>query len=99
MTRVLSSDVYVPFADAVFSTGRATALRADSEERLAAHTHGELRVLDLLAKGKSNKIIAYELGIKESTVKAHITAILRKLKVHSRTQAVLAARDLSFGRS
>ncbi|MDZ3837886.1 MAG: response regulator transcription factor [Rhodospirillales bacterium] len=99
MTRVLSGDVFVPFPDTLFPPTRANALRADSEERLAALTHGELRVLDLLAKGKSNKIIAYELGIKESTVKAHITAILRKLKVHSRTQAVLAARDLSFGRS
>lgn len=50
----------------------------------------------LLAKGKANKIIAFELGIKESTVKAHVTAILRKLGVHSRTQAVLAARELGF---
>ncbi len=99
MTRVLSGDIYVPFPCAPSAIGRAAPLRTDSEERLAALTHGELRVLDLLAKGKSNKIIAYELGIKESTVKAHITAILRKLKVHSRTQAVLAARDLSFGRS
>jgi DNA-binding NarL/FixJ family response regulator len=49
-----------------------------------------------LAKGKPNKLIAFERGIKESTVKAHVTAILRKLRVHSRTQAVLAARELGF---
>jgi DNA-binding NarL/FixJ family response regulator len=47
-----------------------------------------------MAAGKPNKIIAYELGIAETTVKAHITLILRKLGVFSRTQAVLAARDL-----
>ena len=61
---------------------------------MATLTQGELRVLQLVACGKSNKIIAYELGIKESTVKAHITSILRKLRVHSRTQAVIAAREL-----
>ncbi|MFO1155431.1 MAG: LuxR C-terminal-related transcriptional regulator [Rhodospirillales bacterium] len=61
---------------------------------MATLTQGELRVLALLAQGKSNKIIAYELGIRESTVKAHITGILRKLRVHSRTQAVIAAREL-----
>lgn len=98
MRRVLSGDVYVPFESAPCAAKRAALRRDGAGERLAALTHGEVRVLDLLAKGKSNKIIAYELGIKESTVKAHITAILRKLRVHSRTQAVLAARDLSYGR-
>lgn len=95
MRKVLSGDVYVPSRS---DADPAAGCRSESGTRLAALTQGEVRVLDLLAKGKSNKIIAYELGIKESTVKAHITAILRKLRVHSRTQAVLAARDLSFGR-
>jgi DNA-binding NarL/FixJ family response regulator len=53
-----------------------------------------MKVFELLAKGKSNKIIASELNIKVSTVKAHITAIFRKLHVFSRTQAVIAARQL-----
>ena len=84
------------------STGRPRlkwTLPERMSERLSALTQGELRVLELLAKGKSNKIIAYELGIKELTVKAHITAILRKLRVHSRTQAVIAARELDFSHS
>ena len=59
--------------------------RADTQQR---------NILSLMAAGKPNKIIAYELGIAETTVKAHITLILRKLGVFSRTQAVLAARDL-----
>jgi DNA-binding NarL/FixJ family response regulator len=92
MHRVMSGEVFLPcdplYRDAV--TGSAPKLK----DRVAALTQGELRVFELLAKGKSNKIIAYELGIKESTVKAHITAILRKLRVHSRTQAVIAAREL-----
>lgn len=93
MHRVMSGEVFLPCdpfdRDAI--TGSAPKLK----DRVAALTQGELRVFELLAKGKSNKIIAYELGIKESTVKAHITAILRKLRVHSRTQAVIAARELN----
>jgi DNA-binding NarL/FixJ family response regulator len=101
MERVISGGLYIPpegtRTDAGSNvSGGETLTRAD--ERLPALTQGELRVFKLLAEGKSNKVIAYELGIRESTVKAHITAILRKLKVHSRTQAVLAARDLDFGR-
>jgi len=70
----------------------------DEDDQLAALTPGETRVLQLLIEGKPNKIIAYELEIKETTVKAHITSILRKLKVHSRTQAVLAASKLGFSK-
>lgn len=53
----------------------------------------EARVLALMAEGKSNKIIAYELDIKECTVKSHVTSLLRKLNVHSRTQAVLLIKQ------
>jgi DNA-binding NarL/FixJ family response regulator len=53
-------------------------------------------VLELLGTGKLNKEIAYELGIAEATVKVHVSAILEKLNVYSRTQAVvLAGRLLS----
>lgn len=90
--RVINSEVFLP-ADATDASERAD-WRAPLRDRMATLTQGELRVLQLVACGKSNKIIAYELGIKESTVKAHITSILRKLRVHSRTQAVIAAREL-----
>ncbi len=49
------------------------------------------RVLEMISAGKANKIIAYELAISESTVKAHVTAILRKLNLRSRIQAALYA--------
>jgi DNA-binding NarL/FixJ family response regulator len=64
------------------------------EEKLGSLTHRQRMVLALLAKGKSNKQIAYELDVTNTTVKAHMTAILRKLKVTSRTQAVIAARQI-----
>lgn len=63
---------------------------------LAALTPQQSRILDLVCQGKLNKQIAHELSIAETTVKAHITAILRKLGAHSRTQAVLIASGASF---
>ena len=50
------------------------------------------------SEGKLNKQIAYDLSIAETTVKAHVTAIMRKLGVQSRTQAVLIAQEASFAR-
>ena len=52
-------------------------------------TPRQVEVLNLVAEGKSNKRIAYELSISEMTVKAHVTAILRKLGVVSRAQAIV----------
>lgn len=73
----------------------ATARRAPPLlETLGSLTRRQRMVLTLLAQGKSNKQIAYELAIGDTTVKAHMTAILRKLKVTSRTQAVIIARQL-----
>jgi len=60
-----------------------------------ALTPRQLMVLDLLAEGKANKVIAYELNISEITVKAHVSAILRKLGVSNRLQAVIAAKNMT----
>jgi DNA-binding NarL/FixJ family response regulator len=54
------------------------------------------QVLDLIAQGKSNKQIAYEMGVSEATVKLHINALLRSLKVNNRTQAVVTAQKLGL---
>jgi DNA-binding NarL/FixJ family response regulator len=59
--------------------------------RMASLTPQQLRVLMMLKEGKLNKQIAYELDVTEATVKAHVSAILLKLDVNSRTQAVIAA--------
>jgi DNA-binding NarL/FixJ family response regulator len=56
-----------------------------------------VRVLMMLSEGLLNKQIAYELGVSEATIKAHVSAILQKLGVESRTQAVIAAAKIAGG--
>lgn len=63
--------------------------------RLATLTPQQLRVLGMLSDGKLNKQIAYDLDISEATVKSHVSAILQKLGVNSRTQAVILAGRLN----
>jgi DNA-binding NarL/FixJ family response regulator len=58
-------------------------------DRLKTLTPQQARVLTMLAEGLLNKQIAYELGVSEATIKAHVSAILLKLNVDSRTQAVI----------
>jgi DNA-binding NarL/FixJ family response regulator len=59
-------------------------------------TNRQSQVLDLIAQGKSNKQIAYDMGVSESTVKLHINALLRSLHVSNRTQAVITAQKLGI---
>ena len=66
----------------------------DDLERIASLTPAQRRILGEIQAGLLNKQIAYELQISEATVKAHITAIFRKLGVVSRTQAVIVAAKL-----
>lgn len=65
--------------------------------RLATLTPQQVRVLMMLAEGRLNKQIAYELSVSEATVKAHVSAILQKLGVESRTQAVIAVSKVDAG--
>jgi DNA-binding NarL/FixJ family response regulator len=65
--------------------------------RLKSLTPQQLRVLMMLGEGRLNKQIAYSLGVSEATVKAHVSAILQKLGVDNRTQAVLAAGRFEVG--
>jgi len=69
----------------------------DLASRLARLTEQQSRVLTLLAEGLLNKQIADRLNIQERTVKAHVTAILEKLKVRNRTQAGMVLRSLELG--
>jgi DNA-binding NarL/FixJ family response regulator len=62
--------------------------------RLASLTPQQIRVLMMLSQGLLNKQIAYELSVSEATVKAHVSAILQKLGVESRTQAVILATKI-----
>ena len=69
----------------------------DLVRRLASLTPQQVRVLMMLSEGLLNKQIAYELTVSEATVKAHVSAILQKLGVDSRTQAVIVAAKIEAG--
>ncbi|MGQ9366440.1 response regulator [Azospirillum sp. ST 5-10] len=95
---VLAGGVFVPTAGD--PQAKRTRRRSEEEERFAGRVASLSRqqrlVLEMLVKGQSNKQIAYLLDVTESTVKAHVSAILRKLNVQSRTQAVIHAGKLSL---
>ena len=59
-------------------------------------TPTQLKVMRGVHSGQLNKQIAYELGISEATVKAHMTALMRKLNVRNRTQVAIAAQSLTL---
>ncbi|MFE1600034.1 response regulator [Methylobacterium sp. ID0610] len=65
-------------------------------ERIAELTPQQVRVLLMIRQGKLNKQIAHELGVGDSTVKAHVSEILRKLGVISRTQIVIETANLDY---
>jgi DNA-binding NarL/FixJ family response regulator len=90
---VLAGEVFVPETVDLAAEGEHTALM----QRLATLTPQQVRVLMMLSDGLMNKQIAYELSISEATVKAHVSAILQKLDVDSRTQAVIAAARIEEG--
>jgi DNA-binding NarL/FixJ family response regulator len=66
----------------------------DVKTALGGLTPTQMRVLEGVNSGLLNKQIAFDLGIAEATVKAHMTALMRKLNVHNRTQAAIAAQSL-----
>ena len=70
---------------------------ADLVRRLNSLTPQQMRVLMMLSEGMLNKQIAFDLTVSEATVKAHVSAILTKLGVESRTQAVIAAAKIEAG--
>ena len=68
----------------------------DISRKIAGLSQQQARILSLICKGKPNKLIAYEMQLAEATVKAHITALLRRLRVQNRTQAALLVREVSI---
>src|ERR1700684_4427161 len=93
--KVLAGDGWVP-ADTALSPATDPEL-ARLRDRLVTLTPQQVRVLMMLSEGLLNKQIAYELGVSEATIKAHVSAILQKLGVESRTQAVIAAAKIAGG--
>jgi DNA-binding NarL/FixJ family response regulator len=76
------------------ATTSAPSGLGETRNRIASLSGAQLKVLLALADGRLNKQIADDLGISEATVKAHLTAIFRKLGVHNRAQALLAMQPL-----
>lgn len=87
VTTVLSGEIYSPEGVELGTEGDLEI--SDIIRRLQSLTPQQTRVLGMLAEGKLNKQIAYELQVSEATVKAHVSAVLQKLGVDSRTQAVI----------
>lgn len=77
-------------------TGTDTAQRRVADPTLAQLTPTQLKVLHGVHSGLLNKQIAFDLGIAEATVKAHMTALMRKMKVNNRTQLAVAAQALGW---
>jgi DNA-binding NarL/FixJ family response regulator len=92
---VLRGEAWTP-PDVDLSRG-SDAESAAMIARLSSLTPQQVRVLMMMSGGLLNKQIAYELGVSEATVKAHVSAILQKLGVDSRTQAVIAAGRIEAG--
>jgi DNA-binding NarL/FixJ family response regulator len=89
--KILAGEIYAPVL------GEPTAADREADglaRRLATLTPQQVRVLMMLREGLLNKQIAYQLDVSEATIKAHVSAILTKLDVDSRTQAVIAASKI-----
>jgi DNA-binding NarL/FixJ family response regulator len=92
IAEVLGGGRWTPsdFDSSPAANGQSSAMA----RRLASLTPQQIRVLMMLSQGLLNKQIAYELGVSEATVKAHVSAIFQKLGVESRTQAVILATKI-----
>jgi DNA-binding NarL/FixJ family response regulator len=91
--KVQAGDIWVP--PDVDMTAAVDPEVTKLRDRLVTLTPQQVRVLMMLSQGLLNKQIAYELAVSEATIKAHVSAILQKLGVESRTQAVIAAAKVS----
>src|SRR3979490_1228958 len=93
--KVMEGDVWVPPDTDLTSASDPDMTRL--RDRLVTLTPHQVGGLRMLSEGLLNKQIAYELGVSEATIKAHVSAILQKLGVESRTQAAIAAGKLAGG--
>ncbi len=92
VAKVLGGEVWTP--PDVNLSGELDEETSDMLARLSSLTPQQVRVLMMLGEGLLNKQIAYKLSVSEATIKAHVSAILQKLAVDSRTQAVIAINKI-----
>lgn len=91
ISAILDGDTWAP------DVGEASEEEADLQNRIASLTPSQLRILEGLKAGRLNKQIAFDLGVTEATIKAHLTSVFRKLGVQNRTQAVILAQQIDLG--
>jgi len=94
VAQVLEGAVWTP---PEIEIGQGDKTTGEAVARLSTLTPQQVRVLMMLGEGLLNKQIAYRLGVSEATIKAHVSAILQKLDVDSRTQAVIAINKIGKG--
>jgi DNA-binding NarL/FixJ family response regulator len=97
LNAVLMGDIWLPKGFVPL------AVDPDNQDQVANKlsdlTPQQYRVLQMFAEGRLNKQIAYDFGVSEATIKAHATAIFRKLGVRNRTQAVIALKTLEIDKN
>lgn len=98
IAEVLGGGLSIPTDLEVSRSVGTAGSKAPLAERIALLTPQQVRVLAMIRQGKLNKQIAHELQVGDSTVKAHVSEILRKLDVISRTQIVIETASLDFDR-
>ncbi|MEZ9565812.1 response regulator [Vibrio artabrorum] len=89
LNQVLNGDPFFP--EGLITNNAACS---DLAEKISTLTPQQYKVLGMLSDGLLNKQIAYELNVSEATIKAHMTAIFRKLNVKNRTQAVILLQQM-----
>ena len=93
--RIIDGEIWLP--PDIDLTSAPAGENAELVSRVSTLTPQQVRVLMMLGEGLLNKQIAFKLGVSEATIKAHVSAILQKLGVESRTQAVIAAAKIEQG--
>ncbi|NVK23431.1 MAG: response regulator transcription factor [Gammaproteobacteria bacterium] len=96
INKVVSGDIWTPPS---FNSQQCQPSKSEIAERIASLTHQQYKILMMFAEGLLNKQIAYELNVSEATIKAHATAIFKKLNVRNRTQAVITLGELELAES
>lgn len=102
-SQIINGNVYLPAniiraTDDTKFSGQRNKEPTFSADMLSTLTRRQLLVLKSMSQGSANKQIAYDLNISETTVKSHVSAILKKLGVHNRIQAVVGVTNIDFDR-
>jgi DNA-binding NarL/FixJ family response regulator len=95
MHLVNAGGTYVPASSLV--AAHQSSQEPGTSKRLGIFTVRQAAVVEALRKGKANKIIAYELNMRESTVKVHVRSIMKKLKAKNRTEVAFLTNGLFRG--